>query len=147
MRPHFYTIGKYELTLYTFRYYWVESIDCYFAEKILPFFDQICMRKDLGSIQTVALSIICNFVAVAWPAAAQERHPAAAREGPQADSRNPGRIRGRKSSSTSTLSRLQLNYIGIFLIRTQKLFHHFFRVPRGETRWGDGVHSRPWRPP
>jgi hypothetical protein len=28
------------------------------------------MRKDLGSIQTVALSIICNFVAVARPTAA-----------------------------------------------------------------------------
>ena len=47
---------------------------------ILPFFDQICMRKDPGSIQTVALSIICNFVAVAWPAAALSGAPAIARE-------------------------------------------------------------------
>jgi hypothetical protein len=29
-----------------------------------------CMPKDLGSIQTVALSIICSLTVVAWPAAA-----------------------------------------------------------------------------
>ena len=105
------------------------------------------MRKDPGSIQTVALSITCNFVTVARQAAARERRPIHSAGGPQAASRNPGRISGRKSSSTSILSRLQLNYIGISLIWTQKLFHHFFRVPRGVTRWGDGGHSSPWRPP
>ena len=51
---------------------------------ILPFFDQISMRKDSGSIQTVALSIICSLNrVVARPAAAQERRPSRSAGGPQ----------------------------------------------------------------
>ena len=42
MRTLFYMIGKYELTLYTFRYYWVESVDCYFARD-----DSSILRPDL----------------------------------------------------------------------------------------------------
>ena len=141
MRTLFYMIGKYELTLYTFRYYWVESNDCYFAKMIRPFFDRICMPKDLASIQTVALSIICNFVAVARPAAAQERRRA---RGPQADSRNPGRM------CECCPCKHQIDPFRNYKIGSIRMNNHSTTSSgsRAVRRAGvTGVHSRPWRPP
>jgi len=83
MRTLFYMIGKYELTLYTFRYYYVESIDCYFAKDDSSILRPDQHEKGPGLHPDSGTPIICNLTAVARPAAARERRPSSSAGGPQ----------------------------------------------------------------
>ena len=51
-------------------------------------------------LKTFYLKYVCNLAAVAWPAAALSGAPTIAREARRADSRHPGRKRGKPFSHT-----------------------------------------------
>jgi len=96
--------------------------------------------------QPHAVSSSTVLTAVARPPAAWSGTPTIAREARRADSRYPEECAD-VVFACNYIVHSAVNDIVISLVRCKKNYQSSSGVPRGVTRQGDGVHSRPWRPP